>query len=427
MKRFAYAVLSSVALAAPAAFADKGHDHDKHGSKAAPADGLTAGVVKKIDKDAGKITIAHEANESLGMPKMTMVFRAKEPGMLDAVKEGDKVNFAARQGSGSVHGDENRNGEMKNLVHVQSSRIGQVAIRLLVASAAAVAFSALAAPVLHHVHGLGFSADGKGVVVPSHFGLDTYRDGNWSRVHGPLHDFKGFASTAEAFYASGHPVPQARLPDPMGLAKSTDGGRTWRLLGLAGEADFHIVAAGYRSKAVYVVNSAPNSKMPQPGLYVTFDDGKSWLRAAGRGLAGRIQSLAVHPDDRAIVVAGTAAGLFVSRDAGEHFRSIARGRTVSAAAVSMDGDRVYFVYEYTGRLLGVPLKGGPPFAITLPPLMSDSVAYVALSPTALNTIAVATRKRNVYLSTDAGSNWEQIAKEGDDNVTNENDDKREPR
>ena len=88
---------------------------------------------------------------------------------------------------------------------------------------------------------------------------------------------------------------------------------------------------------------------------------------------------------------------------------------------------MYFVYEYTGRLLGVPLKGGRPFAITLPPLMTDSVAYVALSPTALNTIAVATRKRNVYLSTDAGSNWEQIAKEGDDNVTNENDDKREPR
>lgn len=316
---------------------------------------------------------------------------------------------------------------MKDLVHARSSRTGRIVTRLLVASAAAVAFSALAAPVLHHVHGLGFTADGKGVVVPSHFGLDTYRDGNWSRVHGPLHDFKGFASTAEAFYASGHPAPQARLPDPIGLVKSTDGGRTWQLLDLAGEADFHVVAAGYRSKSVYVTNASPNSKMPQPGLFVTFDDGKSWLRAAGRGLVGRIQSLAAHPDDRAVVVAGTTAGLFVSRDAGKRFRSIARGRAVSAAAVSMDGTRVYFVYEYTGRLLSVPLNGGPPMAITLPPLMTDSVAYVALSPTALNTITIATLKRNVYLSTDAGSNWERIAKEGDDNVTNENNDKREPR
>jgi photosystem II stability/assembly factor-like uncharacterized protein len=316
---------------------------------------------------------------------------------------------------------------MKNIVRVRSMRIGRVAIRLLAASAAAMAFSSLAAPVLHHVHGLGFTTDGKGVVVPSHFGLDTYRDGDWSRVHGPLHDFKGFASTAEAFYASGHPAPQARLPDPIGLAKSTDGGRTWQLLDLAGEADFHVVAAGYRSKSVYVTNAAPNSKMPQPGLFVTFDDAKSWHRAEGRGLAGRIQTLAVHPDDRAIVVAGTTAGLFVSRDAGKRFRSIARGRAVSAAALSVDGDRVYFVYEYTGRLLSVALNGGPLMSITLPPLMTDSVAYVALSPTALNTITVATRKRNVYLSTDAGSNWEQIAKEGDDDVTNENNDKREPR
>ena len=102
MKRFAYAVLASVALAGPAAFADKDHGHDKHGAQAAPADGLTAGVVKKIDKDAGKISIAHDPIENLGMPKMTMVFRVREPRMLDAVKEGDKVNFAADKIRGTL-------------------------------------------------------------------------------------------------------------------------------------------------------------------------------------------------------------------------------------------------------------------------------------------------------------------------------------
>ncbi len=95
MKKFAYAVLVSVVLAVPAAFADKGHGHDKHGAKAESKTGLTAGVVRKVDKDAGKLSIAHEPIESLGMPKMTMVFRVKEPAMLDAVKEGDKINFAA--------------------------------------------------------------------------------------------------------------------------------------------------------------------------------------------------------------------------------------------------------------------------------------------------------------------------------------------
>jgi Cu(I)/Ag(I) efflux system protein CusF len=95
MNRFAYALLAAVALAAPAAFAEEEHDHDKHSAKAASAAKLTSGEVRKIDKAAGKISIAHEPIENLGMPKMTMVYRVKEPGMLDVVKEGDKVNFAA--------------------------------------------------------------------------------------------------------------------------------------------------------------------------------------------------------------------------------------------------------------------------------------------------------------------------------------------
>ena len=88
MKRTAMNLIASLCLvASPYAVGDDAH----HKTDA----GLTAGVVKKIDRGAGKISIAHEPIENLGMPKMTMVFRVKEAGMLGAVKEGDKVNFAA--------------------------------------------------------------------------------------------------------------------------------------------------------------------------------------------------------------------------------------------------------------------------------------------------------------------------------------------
>lgn len=60
----------------------------------------TRGEVRKVDKDAGKITIRHEALENLGMPAMTMVFRAADPKFLDAVKEGDKVSFIADKVNG---------------------------------------------------------------------------------------------------------------------------------------------------------------------------------------------------------------------------------------------------------------------------------------------------------------------------------------
>lgn len=62
---------------------------------------MTAGLVKKVDKGAGKVTISHGPLENLGMPKMTMVFRVKDPAMLDRLKEGDKILFVAEKVDGA--------------------------------------------------------------------------------------------------------------------------------------------------------------------------------------------------------------------------------------------------------------------------------------------------------------------------------------
>ena len=56
---------------------------------------LADGEVRKVDKAAGKITLRHGPIPSLDMPDMTMVFRVKDPAMLDQVKVGDRVRFAA--------------------------------------------------------------------------------------------------------------------------------------------------------------------------------------------------------------------------------------------------------------------------------------------------------------------------------------------
>ena len=62
---------------------------------------MTSGVVKKVDKGAGKVTISHGPLENLGMPKMTMVFRVKDPAMLDRLKEGDQILFVAERVDGA--------------------------------------------------------------------------------------------------------------------------------------------------------------------------------------------------------------------------------------------------------------------------------------------------------------------------------------
>lgn len=60
------------------------------------------GEVRKVDKDAKKITLKHGEIKNLGMPGMTMVFQVKDPSMLDKVKAGDKVKFSADQINGAL-------------------------------------------------------------------------------------------------------------------------------------------------------------------------------------------------------------------------------------------------------------------------------------------------------------------------------------
>ncbi len=60
------------------------------------------GEVRKVDKDAQKITVRHGPLPQLDMPVgMTMVYRVKDPAMLEKVKAGDKVRFQAEKIGGA--------------------------------------------------------------------------------------------------------------------------------------------------------------------------------------------------------------------------------------------------------------------------------------------------------------------------------------
>ncbi len=67
------------------------------------ASDLADAEVRKVDKDAGKLTLKHGEIRNLDMPPMTMVFAVKDKAMLDEVKAGDKVKFkAAKEGGNYV-------------------------------------------------------------------------------------------------------------------------------------------------------------------------------------------------------------------------------------------------------------------------------------------------------------------------------------
>jgi len=63
---------------------------------------LADGEIRKVDKDAKKLTIKHGPIPAIDMPPMTMVFQVKDPALLDKVKPGDKVKFQAEMIGGAT-------------------------------------------------------------------------------------------------------------------------------------------------------------------------------------------------------------------------------------------------------------------------------------------------------------------------------------
>ncbi len=277
---------------------------------------------------------------------------------------------------------------------------------------ALTAAPASAEPILHHVHGLAFTPDGGALVVPAHVGLAVYRDGRWNTAPGPAHDFMGFSVANAAIYTSGHPAPGSPLRNPLGLMKSTDGGKTWRSLGLMGESDFHEMAAGYQTNIVYVVNVEPNSRMPQPGLYFTTDDGKTWKRSAAAGVSAQVIGIAVHPTEAGTVALGTLGGLYFSRDFGASFRRIGMAPRATAVLFDLDGKTLYFASDSSDSLLRISFDGRLNASLRLPQMEKDFVSYIAQNPAKPAELAIATRRKHVFLSPDAGKSWKQIAREG---------------
>ena len=101
-----FALMAALPLTLVPALATAGNAHDLHaGHGTAQVDAgqaaLADGVVKKIDKAGGKLTVAHGPLPN-GMPAMTMAFKVKDIAWLDKVKEGQEIRFASDTVNGTL-------------------------------------------------------------------------------------------------------------------------------------------------------------------------------------------------------------------------------------------------------------------------------------------------------------------------------------
>lgn len=262
-----------------------------------------------------------------------------------------------------------------------------------------------------HLHGMGYIEQEDALYFSTHHGLKIFRDGNWFETSENNNDYMGFNAVDEGFYTSGHPSPDSDMPNPIGIQRSMDGGRSLEHLGMEGETDFHLMAAGYQSHHLFVMNPAPNSQI-EAGFHRSEDLGETWEQVEAQGLEGEAVALAMHPTDSQLIAAATSEGVYLSEDGGQNF-GLLSGEEETGTAVFFNDEELYYAsYQAEPALVRYTLEGGEQTALELPELTEDAVAYISEHPEEKSKIAISTFKGHAFVSEDAAASWQQILEQG---------------
>ncbi|MCL5742524.1 MAG: SBBP repeat-containing protein, partial [Acidobacteria bacterium] len=184
-----------------------------------------------------------------------------------------------------------------------------------------------------------------------------------------------------------------------GINRSTDGGQNWTHTNLWNNA----TAIGRSPSNPDILYTATGG-----GFYKSTDNGVNWQRL-GANPSGTVYVLAVHPADPANITAATNAGVFQSSD-GVNWTAKNTGLTNS---LINDWDRsptdpnVQYVATQGGvfKTTNNAANWGP--AGTGLPLNARSLK-LTVNPTDANILYVLLNAGTLYMSTDAGANWNLI-------------------
>ncbi|MFC5591659.1 F510_1955 family glycosylhydrolase [Sporosarcina soli] len=267
---------------------------------------------------------------------------------------------------------------------------------------------------IEHLHGLGYINGGPQVVISTHEGLYAHDKDGWKEANSEKHDYMGFQAVREGFFSSGHPEPGSKLENPLGLVKSTDRGASFEKLAFYGEIDFHYLAAGYESNAIYALNEMPTKELPA-GLQYSLDEGESWKEAPMNGFDSEfISNLAVHPSREEMIAIGSKDGLFLSEDYGENFAPFNEAGMVTFVTLTETGGLYASFENDTVKLTSFVFDDKKEVEIQLLKNQeTNPIVFIAVNPDDQKEIVIATFENDIYMTNDEGANWETLAENGE--------------
>jgi len=142
------------------------------------------------------------------------------------------------------------------------------------------------------------------VLVLTHEGLFELVGKNEMKLVGKEKiDVMGFTSLGKVLFASGHPSVGSKMPNPIGLVKSIDGGLSWKAVSLVGKVDFHFLEGA--GSDLYGADSQTGN------LIYSADSGKTW-KSLG---TNTFTDIAVSPDMPAMAIAINNSELLLTENA----------------------------------------------------------------------------------------------------------------
>ena len=231
--------------------------------------------------------------------------------------------------------------------------------------------------------------EGGSFLLTTNRGFFRVREGEEpERIRGTVEDEQGSSPVGtfleidrisdSELVGSGHPDNERPLPPYLGFMRTTDAGRTWKVVSRLGEADLHQIRRLHGK--IYAFDAVLGA------ILVSENDGKDWEeRFTPREL---ILDFVVDPDDPDHILASTEETLYRSTDGGNGWRPAMQVKAARLdwpdkdTVMRADKDGTFLMsdnggesFRRAGRLEGEPYKvvaRGPERAFVA---MSDGTIY----------------------------------------------------